>query len=178
MKIFHTPNSRSVRAAWLFEELGLPYDLEIHALGGRQDEVRRVSRRASDGAGAGGGRRGCYDFRGRSDRRIRARAIRRRSPAPRLLLAVFPRLSAMLALRRGHVDAAGKHHRRGNPNSSRRAAQSDQCRPGPKAVESDARRRRTRPRRQGMPRRRVFRRRYHDRSRMHRLGAARRRHLR
>jgi glutathione S-transferase len=33
MKIYHAPNSRSVRAVWLFEELGLPYDLEIFPLG-------------------------------------------------------------------------------------------------------------------------------------------------
>ena len=33
MKIYHAPNSRSVRAIWLFEELGLPYGLEIFPLG-------------------------------------------------------------------------------------------------------------------------------------------------
>ena len=33
MKIFHAPNTRSVRAVWLFEELGLPYELEMHKLG-------------------------------------------------------------------------------------------------------------------------------------------------
>jgi glutathione S-transferase len=33
MKIHHAPNSRSVRALWLFNELGLPYDLEIYPLG-------------------------------------------------------------------------------------------------------------------------------------------------
>lgn len=33
MKIHHAPNSRSVRAVWLFEELGLPYDLELYKLG-------------------------------------------------------------------------------------------------------------------------------------------------
>lgn len=34
MKIYHAPNSRSVRAIWLFEELGLPYELEVFPLGG------------------------------------------------------------------------------------------------------------------------------------------------
>ena len=33
MKIHHAPNSRSVRALWLFNELGLPYDIEIYPLG-------------------------------------------------------------------------------------------------------------------------------------------------
>lgn len=33
MKIYHAPNSRSVRAVWLFEELGLPYELEVFPLG-------------------------------------------------------------------------------------------------------------------------------------------------
>lgn len=33
MKIHHAPNSRSVRAVWLFEELGLPYELEVYKLG-------------------------------------------------------------------------------------------------------------------------------------------------
>lgn len=35
MKIHHAPNSRSVRAVWLFEELGLPYELEVYPLGDR-----------------------------------------------------------------------------------------------------------------------------------------------
>lgn len=33
MKIHHAPNTRSVRAVWLFEELGLPYELEKYKLG-------------------------------------------------------------------------------------------------------------------------------------------------
>ena len=33
MKIHQAPNSRSVRALWLFNELGLPYELEIYPLG-------------------------------------------------------------------------------------------------------------------------------------------------
>ncbi len=33
MKIFHAPNTRSVRIVWLFEELGLPYELEKYRLG-------------------------------------------------------------------------------------------------------------------------------------------------
>ena len=33
MKIHHAPNSRSVRALWLFNELGLPYEVEIYPLG-------------------------------------------------------------------------------------------------------------------------------------------------
>jgi glutathione S-transferase len=33
MKIHHAPNSRSVRALWLFNELDLPYELEIYPLG-------------------------------------------------------------------------------------------------------------------------------------------------
>ena len=35
MKIFHAPNTRSVRIVWLFEELGLPYELELFRLGDR-----------------------------------------------------------------------------------------------------------------------------------------------
>jgi glutathione S-transferase len=45
MKIYHAPNSRSVRIVWLFEELGLPYELERFALGDpsmRTPEYRRV----------------------------------------------------------------------------------------------------------------------------------------
>ncbi len=45
MKIFHAPNTRSVRIIWLFEELGLPYELERFALGDpamRTPEYRRV----------------------------------------------------------------------------------------------------------------------------------------
>ena len=33
MLIHHAPNTRSVRAVWLFEELGLPYDLKVYKLG-------------------------------------------------------------------------------------------------------------------------------------------------
>jgi len=33
MKLYHCPNSRSVRIVWLLEELGLDYDLEVFALG-------------------------------------------------------------------------------------------------------------------------------------------------
>jgi len=33
MKIFHAPNTRSVRIVWLFEELGLPYEIEAYKLG-------------------------------------------------------------------------------------------------------------------------------------------------
>lgn len=33
MKIYHAPNTRSVRIVWLFEELGLPYELETYKLG-------------------------------------------------------------------------------------------------------------------------------------------------
>ena len=35
-RIHHAPNSRSVRVIWLFEELGLPYELEIYKLGDRE----------------------------------------------------------------------------------------------------------------------------------------------
>ena len=45
MKIYHAPNSRSVRIVWLFEELGLPYELEKFALGApemRTPDYRRV----------------------------------------------------------------------------------------------------------------------------------------
>jgi glutathione S-transferase len=45
MKIYHAPNSRSVRIVWLFEELGLPYELERFTLGDpamRSPEYRRV----------------------------------------------------------------------------------------------------------------------------------------
>jgi glutathione S-transferase len=33
MKTYHAPNTRSVRIVWLFEELGLPYDIERFKLG-------------------------------------------------------------------------------------------------------------------------------------------------
>ena len=33
LKIHHAPNSRSTRAVWLCEELGLPFDLELYKLG-------------------------------------------------------------------------------------------------------------------------------------------------
>ena len=33
MKIYYAPNTRAVRIVWLFEELGLPYDLERFKLG-------------------------------------------------------------------------------------------------------------------------------------------------
>jgi glutathione S-transferase len=33
VKIYHSPGSRSVRVIWLFEELGLPYELEQFKLG-------------------------------------------------------------------------------------------------------------------------------------------------
>jgi glutathione S-transferase len=33
MKIYYAPNTRAVRIVWLFEELGLPYDLERFTLG-------------------------------------------------------------------------------------------------------------------------------------------------
>jgi glutathione S-transferase len=33
MKIYHAPNTRAVRIVWLFEELGLPYELQSFKLG-------------------------------------------------------------------------------------------------------------------------------------------------
>lgn len=45
MKIYHAPNSRSVRAIWLFEELGLPYEVVQFKLGApemRSPEYRKV----------------------------------------------------------------------------------------------------------------------------------------
>ena len=33
MKLYHAPGTRSVRVVWLLEELGLPYELELHKLG-------------------------------------------------------------------------------------------------------------------------------------------------
>ncbi len=45
MKIHHAPNTRSVRAVWLMEELGIPYELEMHKLGDpamRAPEYRNV----------------------------------------------------------------------------------------------------------------------------------------
>ncbi len=33
MKVHHAPNTRSVRAVWLLEELGLPYEIEAYKLG-------------------------------------------------------------------------------------------------------------------------------------------------
>ena len=33
MKVYHAPNTRSVRAVWLLEELGLEYEIEFHKLG-------------------------------------------------------------------------------------------------------------------------------------------------
>ncbi len=38
MKIYYAPNTRAVRIVWLFEELGLPYELERYKLG--QPEMR------------------------------------------------------------------------------------------------------------------------------------------
>ena len=45
MKIYHAPNTRSVRIVWLFEELGLPYEIERFELGHpamRSPEYRRI----------------------------------------------------------------------------------------------------------------------------------------
>jgi len=45
MKIYFAPNTRAVRIVWLFEELGLPYELERYKLGDpamRSAEYRRV----------------------------------------------------------------------------------------------------------------------------------------
>ena len=45
MKIYHAPNTRSVRIIWLFEELGLPYELEHYNLGDpemRTPEYRKI----------------------------------------------------------------------------------------------------------------------------------------
>lgn len=36
MKLYHCPGSRSVRIVWLFEEMGLDYDLEVMPLGDPQ----------------------------------------------------------------------------------------------------------------------------------------------
>ena len=33
LKVYHAPETRSVRILWLLEELGLPYEVEKHALG-------------------------------------------------------------------------------------------------------------------------------------------------
>ena len=45
MKIFHVQNTRSVRIIWLFEELQLPYELEVLKFGSpemRSAEYRKV----------------------------------------------------------------------------------------------------------------------------------------
>ncbi len=45
MKIYHAANTRSVRILWLFEELGLPYEVERFTLGDptmRSPEYRRI----------------------------------------------------------------------------------------------------------------------------------------
>ncbi len=45
MKIYYAPNTRAVRIVWLFEELGLPYELETFKLGDpamRSAEYARV----------------------------------------------------------------------------------------------------------------------------------------
>mgnify|MGYP001297686528 FL=1 len=45
MKIYHAPNTRSVRILWLFEELGLSYELEHYKLGDpemRTPEYRKI----------------------------------------------------------------------------------------------------------------------------------------
>ena len=45
MKIYHAPNTRSIRIVWLFEELGLPYELELFKLGDaamRTPEYKKV----------------------------------------------------------------------------------------------------------------------------------------
>ena len=45
MKIYHAPNTRSHRIVWLFEELGLPYELVLFKLGApemRAPEYRKV----------------------------------------------------------------------------------------------------------------------------------------
>jgi len=45
MKIYFAPNTRAVRIVWLFEELGLPYELERYKLGDpamRSAEYRKV----------------------------------------------------------------------------------------------------------------------------------------
>ena len=46
MRIYHAPGSRSVRVIWLFEELGLPYELVQFKLGSpemRAPEFLKVS---------------------------------------------------------------------------------------------------------------------------------------
>ena len=35
MKIYYAPNTRAVRIVWLFEELGLPYEIERFKLFGK-----------------------------------------------------------------------------------------------------------------------------------------------
>ena len=35
MKVHHAPNTRSVRAIWLLEELGVPYEVQEYKLGDR-----------------------------------------------------------------------------------------------------------------------------------------------
>lgn len=45
MKIYHAPETRSIRILWLFEELGLPYELETFKLGSpdmRADDYLKI----------------------------------------------------------------------------------------------------------------------------------------
>ncbi|MBS29297.1 MAG: glutathione S-transferase [Alphaproteobacteria bacterium] len=45
MKVYHAPGTRSIRILWLFEELGLPYELETFTLGSpdmRADEYLKI----------------------------------------------------------------------------------------------------------------------------------------
>tara|TARA_A100001037_G_C15085505_1_gene606488 strand:- start:99 stop:710 length:612 start_codon:yes stop_codon:yes gene_type:complete len=45
VKVYHAPGTRSIRILWLFEELGLPYELETFTLGSpdmRADEYLKI----------------------------------------------------------------------------------------------------------------------------------------
>ena len=51
MKIYHAPNTRSHRIVWLFEELGLPYELVLFKLGAPEMRARRNIARSIRWAG-------------------------------------------------------------------------------------------------------------------------------
>jgi glutathione S-transferase len=88
MKIYFAPNTRAVRIVWLFEELGLPYELELFKLG--DASMRSPS---SAGSRANSRRRQGHDLRVGSNRTIRVSEVRQPPAYPRRR---FPGVSDLL----------------------------------------------------------------------------------
>jgi glutathione S-transferase len=129
VKIYYAPNTRAVRIVWLFEELGLPYEIERFKLGDasmRDPNYLKIHPMARVPA-LQDGETVIFES-GAIVEYVLAKYGNGRL-APGVASPDFRTLSAMAALCGRHDHAARQHDRRRDDPAAARPAQSGQCRP-------------------------------------------------